>query len=152
MSDNVIKFGKAKKPSPVRARTSKRPKTAHASGRKNPPKILKRLWRKNCKPNLMDIKSSQTNPALMVKVPDSNFSIPTDIKREKRSLSLYGHRTSVALETPFWATLDNTAKTQNMSLAGLLCELDDARIAAKSELGLAAYLRVWAMIKAKSGS
>lgn len=95
----------------------------------------------------MDIKSSGTHQALTAKVTDFRSNIPANIKREKRSLSLYGHRTSVALETPFWAVLDHTAKTEDISLAGLLCELDDARIAAKSELGLAAYLRVWAMLR-----
>jgi predicted DNA-binding ribbon-helix-helix protein len=75
----------------------------------------------------------------------SEFSISPDIKREKRSLSLYGHRTSVALETPFWDVLDKAALAKDMSLAGLLCALDDARIAARSEHGLAAYLRIWAM-------
>lgn len=77
---------------------------------------------------------------------DSKFNIPNDIKREKRSLSLYGHRTSVALETPFWNVLDATAKAQDKSLARLICDIDDARITSKSKLGLAAYLRVWAMV------
>jgi len=77
------------------------------------------------------------------KVSDPSFTISPDIAREKRSLSLYGHRTSVALETPFWTVLDEFAGAQDMSLAGLLCALDDARIASKSKLGLAAYLRVW---------
>ena len=81
---------------------------------------------------------------------DRSFTISPDITREKRSLSLYGHRTSVALETPFWAVIDAAAEAQDMSLAGLLCALDDARIVAKSELGLAAYLRVWAMTYQKS--
>lgn len=83
----------------------------------------------------------------LTKVTDQEFTIPADITREKRSLALYGHRTSVALETPFWAVIDAAAAAQDMSLAGFLCALDDARIAAKSELGLAAYLRVWAMVK-----
>ena len=88
----------------------------------------------------------------MVRVSEFDPRIPPEIRREKRSISLYGHRTSVALETPFWAALEDTAKAQDLSLAGLLCELDDARIAAKSELGLAAYLRIWAMLKAQQTS
>ena len=98
----------------------------------------------------MDIRLSAANPALpLATVTDFNPNIPPEITREKRSLSLYGHRTSVALETPFWAVLEGTAKAQDMSLAGLLCKLDDARIAARSELGLAAYLRVWAIVQLK---
>lgn len=96
----------------------------------------------------MVIKLSMTRPeALQIKVTDFSAAIPPNIVREKRSLSLYGHRTSVALETPFWTVIDEVAKAQNMSLAGLLCELDDARIAAKSNLGLAAYLRVWTIVR-----
>ena len=75
---------------------------------------------------------------------------PLNPKREKRSLSLYGHRTSVALETPFWAVIDDYAAAQGHSLAGLLASIDDERIAAKSSLGLAAYLRVWALTVVQS--
>ena len=88
----------------------------------------------------------------MVTVSEFDPRVPPEVKREKRSISLYGHRTSVALEAPFWAALEETAKAQELSLAGLICELDDARIAAKSELGLAAYLRVWAMFRARGKS
>ena len=82
-----------------------------------------------------------------IKVTELNANIPPETMREKRSLSLYGHRTSVALETPFWTALDSAAAEHNISLAGLICKLDDARITAKSELGLAAYLRVWVTAK-----
>ncbi len=78
---------------------------------------------------------------------DFSTSISPHIKREKRSLSLHGHRTSIALETPFWAILDGTAQAQDLSQARLIALLDDARIAAKSPLGLAAYLRVWAILQ-----
>jgi len=66
-------------------------------------------------------------------------------KREKRSVSLYGHRTSVALETPFWKVIEQEAANAGQSLAGLICQIDDIRIAEKSSLGLAAYLRVWVL-------
>lgn len=72
------------------------------------------------------------------------------INREKRSISLYGHRTSIALETPFWAVIDDAAAEAGLSLAAMICALDDARVGAKSPLGLAAYLRVWAVLSLKS--
>lgn len=65
--------------------------------------------------------------------------------RSKRSLTLHGHRTSVALEPPFWEVIENVAAREGMSLAGLLTKIDDQRVADKSGLGLAAYLRVWAL-------
>jgi predicted DNA-binding ribbon-helix-helix protein len=63
----------------------------------------------------------------------------------KRSLTLHGHRTSVALEPEFWAIIEKLAHRDNSSLAGLLTRLDDKRIAEKSPRGLAAYLRVWVL-------
>lgn len=67
------------------------------------------------------------------------------MSREKRSITLHGHRTSVALETEFWAVIDAVAETKNQSLASLIVEIDDTRILEKSRLGLAAYLRIWAL-------
>lgn len=65
--------------------------------------------------------------------------------REKRSVALYGHRTSVALEPEFWAVVDLRVKEQSLSLAGLLKQIDDERLEVASELGLAAYIRVWVL-------
>ena len=65
--------------------------------------------------------------------------------REKRSVSLYGHRTSVALEPEFWEVVDQIAHERSLSLAGLLKQIDDDRLEKVSELGLAAYIRVWVL-------
>lgn len=46
---------------------------------------------------------------------------------EKRSVSLAGHATSVALEAEFWTVLEEMAKTEGVSLAALLIRLDGAR-------------------------
>lgn len=70
------------------------------------------------------------------------------MSREKRSITLHGHRTSIALETEFWAVIDAAAKGQ--SLASLIVKIDDTRIHEKSRLGLAAYLRVWALKRVQS--
>ncbi len=67
----------------------------------------------------------------------------------KRSLSLRGHRTSIALEPEFWAVIERAAKQQGHSLAGFIASLDDKRTAAKSRQGLASYLRVWALVWAQ---
>lgn len=47
---------------------------------------------------------------------------------EKRSLSLAGHRTSLALETEFWAVLEEMATRRAMSLPALIGEIDRERI------------------------
>ncbi len=45
----------------------------------------------------------------------------------KRSVQLAGHATSIALEAEFWAVLDEMARLRNLSLAGLLSEIDTLR-------------------------
>ncbi|MCW8307533.1 ribbon-helix-helix domain-containing protein [Acidiphilium sp. PA] len=61
---------------------------------------------------------------------------------EKRSLSLSGHRTSIALEPAFWAALEAIAAARSTTLPGLIASIDDARIPGD---GLASALRVFAL-------
>lgn len=63
----------------------------------------------------------------------------------KRSLSLYGHRTSLALEPEFWAVIDLAVETSGKSFARFIRDLDDARMTEKSQSNLASYLRVWVL-------
>lgn len=58
----------------------------------------------------------------------------------KRSISLQGHRTSVALEAPFWEELERIAKERDQSLAGLIQQVDQSR--GPSRDGLAGLLRL----------
>lgn len=46
---------------------------------------------------------------------------------QKRSFSIAGHRTSVALEPEFWAGLEAMANARELSLAGLVRQVDEAR-------------------------
>jgi predicted DNA-binding ribbon-helix-helix protein len=46
---------------------------------------------------------------------------------KKRSVSLAGHATSLALEPEFWAVLEAMATAQGASLAALLIRLDQGR-------------------------
>lgn len=48
---------------------------------------------------------------------------------EKRSLTLAGHRTSLALEPEFWAALEAIAAERGVSVAGQIGEIDRARAA-----------------------
>ncbi|GIU66960.1 ribbon-helix-helix domain-containing protein [Candidatus Phycosocius spiralis] len=59
----------------------------------------------------------------------------------KRSLSLRGHATSVALEPEFWAALELQASQRQQSLAGLISDIDTIR----ATRPLASALRVWAL-------
>jgi predicted DNA-binding ribbon-helix-helix protein len=62
----------------------------------------------------------------------------------KRSFSLSGHRTSVALEPEFWAVLDAEAARAKRSLAGLVADIDKAR----GQRPLAGALRLHALAAA----
>jgi predicted DNA-binding ribbon-helix-helix protein len=46
---------------------------------------------------------------------------------EKRSVSLSGHRTSVALEPEFWAAVDRLVETKAISLAAFVGQVDRQR-------------------------
>jgi predicted DNA-binding ribbon-helix-helix protein len=60
----------------------------------------------------------------------------------KRSFTLAGHRTSVALEPEFWQALAVIAASRGRSMAALVAEVDAARGPAKP---LASALRVFAL-------
>lgn len=63
----------------------------------------------------------------------------------KRSLSIYGHATSLAMEAEYWSVVDYIAARDALSLASLIKQLDDQRIVQKFSRGLAAYIRIWAV-------
>lgn len=46
---------------------------------------------------------------------------------EKRSLTIAGHRTSIALEPEFWAGLETMAAARGLALATLIREIDEGR-------------------------
>jgi len=60
----------------------------------------------------------------------------------KRSFTLAGHRTSIALEAEFWAALEAIAEARGRSLASLISALDADRSADRP---LASLLRVHAL-------
>jgi predicted DNA-binding ribbon-helix-helix protein len=61
----------------------------------------------------------------------------------KRSFSLAGHRTSVALEQEFWETLTRMAQARAQSLSALVAAADAAR---EVDRPLASALRVMALL------
>jgi predicted DNA-binding ribbon-helix-helix protein len=65
----------------------------------------------------------------------------------KRSFSLAGHRTSVALEEPFWLALSHVAQARGQTLSALVAATDAERPAGQP---LASALRVLALMTASS--
>ena len=59
----------------------------------------------------------------------------------KRSVSLAGHSTSLALEPEFWAALEAAAARESSSLAALIARID----AGRGERPLASACRVYAL-------
>lgn len=56
---------------------------------------------------------------------------------QKKSFTLSGHRTSVALEPLFWEELEKISKSRGISLSRLVTEID-----AENQGNLASILRV----------
>ncbi len=55
--------------------------------------------------------------------PASPLSDTSPVMR-KRSLTINGHRTSLALEAPFWDALGEIATERGLSLSALVAEID----------------------------
>ena len=62
----------------------------------------------------------------------------------KKSFTLSGHRTSVALEAEFWTVLQANARTQGLALTALVARIDAGRGARP----LASALRLHALAAA----
>ena len=66
----------------------------------------------------------------------------------KRSVSLSGHRTSLALEPAFWAALEQAARAEGCSPASLIARVDSARTGTGAPLSSA--VRVWLLERRSS--
>jgi predicted DNA-binding ribbon-helix-helix protein len=66
----------------------------------------------------------------------------------KRSFTIAGHRTSVALEPQFWAVLEREAQNAGSSLAAFVASID----AARGSRPLASALRLHALAAASRAS
>ena len=63
---------------------------------------------------------------------------------KKRSFSIAGHRTSIALEPELWAVLEEEARLRGIALAALVLQVD----AARGDRALASALRLHALQRA----
>lgn len=62
---------------------------------------------------------------------------------KKRSLTIAGHRTSIALEPEFWSALDEIAAARGLSLSQLIAEIDEARENANLSSALRVTVLAW---------
>jgi len=68
----------------------------------------------------------------------------------KRSLSIHGHRTSLALEAEFWDVIDVAVAESGKSFARFIRDLDDIRTENRLNQNLASYLRVWVLTEVQN--
>ncbi|WP_439635276.1 ribbon-helix-helix domain-containing protein [Oceanicaulis sp.] len=66
---------------------------------------------------------------------------------KKRSVTLKGHATSLALEPEFWSVIDKQLSVTGGSLAGLVTSIDETR---EPDQPLSSACRVWALNRALS--
>ena len=67
----------------------------------------------------------------------------------KRSVAIRGHRTSYSLEQPFHDELARIAAARGMTLAGIVCEIDQSR---PDETNLSSALRLHVLEQVKAGA
>jgi predicted DNA-binding ribbon-helix-helix protein len=69
---------------------------------------------------------------------------------ETRSIRLHGHSTSIRLETAFWATLEDIARHERMSLRGFIAKLHDEVLEHHGEVrNFASLLRCACLVHAR---
>lgn len=66
-------------------------------------------------------------------------------RARKRSVTIAGHETSIALEPVFWAALEAAASDRGLPLNALVAEVDALRILHARPPSLASALRTWSM-------
>ncbi len=68
----------------------------------------------------------------------------------KRSVTIAGHETSIALEPIFWAELEKASSAENLPLNALIARIDAQRLTQVPPANLASALRQWLYARALS--
>jgi predicted DNA-binding ribbon-helix-helix protein len=61
----------------------------------------------------------------------------------KRSVTIAGHETSIALEPVFWDALENAAAEEKLPLNALIARIDARRLEQRPAANLASAIRQW---------
>lgn len=64
----------------------------------------------------------------------------------KRSMTIEGHRTSIALEPEFWAALAAIAAREGLTMTDLIARIDASRAETAPDQPLASAARVFALL------
>jgi len=68
----------------------------------------------------------------------------------KRSVTIAGHETSIALEPLFWAALETAAAEEKLPLNALIARIDADRLGRSPPANLASAIRQWLFLRASS--
>ena len=66
----------------------------------------------------------------------------------KRSVTIAGHETSIALEPVFWADLERAAAASGLPLNALIARIDAERLERSPPANLASAIRQWLFVRA----
>ena len=66
----------------------------------------------------------------------------------KRSVTIAGHETSIALEPVFWDALEKAAAEEKLPLNALIARIDAARLEQRPAANLASAIRQWVFVRA----
>ncbi len=66
----------------------------------------------------------------------------------KRSVTIAGHETSIALEPMFWAALNQAALRRKLPLNALIAQIDAERLEGSRPANLASAIRQWLFVEA----
>ena len=69
----------------------------------------------------------------------------------KRSVTIAGHETSIALEPIFWTALQKAAAEAGLPLNALIARIDAQRLEASPPANLASAIRQWLYAQALAG-
>ena len=69
----------------------------------------------------------------------------------KRSVTIAGHETSIALEPLFWTALERAASDKRLPLNALIARIDAERLGATPAANLASAIRQWLYYRALAG-
>ena len=74
--------------------------------------------------------------------------LPSSALPVKRSVTIAGHETSIALEPMFWAALNAAAKQAGLPVNALIARIDAERLAQSPPANLASAIRQWLFARA----
>jgi predicted DNA-binding ribbon-helix-helix protein len=69
----------------------------------------------------------------------------------KRSVTIAGHETSLALEPIFWAALERVAAERKLTLNALIARIDAERLERSPPANLASAIRQWLFARPAGG-